>query len=97
MPATPPPEPATVSQALRAAMLASGLPAVELARLAGVEQGAIGRFERGDGLALWALDALARALRLELMPAPPAMDVITRSSVGATMVRAADGGSRFRV
>ena len=73
------------------AMLASGLPAVELARLAGVEQGAIGRFERGDGLALSALDALARALRLELMPAPPAMDVITRSSVAPPMIGAADG------
>ena len=68
----------TVSETLRAAVvarLADGVEATELARLAGVDVGMLGRFLRGDGLPLQALDALAAALRLELVPTslPPAI------------------------
>jgi len=77
----------TVSQVLRAAIvatLANGVEAAELARLAGVDIGMLGRFLRGDGLPVSSLDALAAALRLELVPtsSPPAI-VAPRSSMGA--------------
>ena len=69
MPATTTTTIPTVSETLRRAMLASGLEAAELARLGGIDQNMVGRFFRGDGLPIVALDALARGLGLELVVA----------------------------
>jgi hypothetical protein len=67
--ATAEPELLTVSEALRRAIASSGLPVVRIAIDSGVSDQIIGRFLRGDGLPLSAVDGLARVLKLELKPA----------------------------
>jgi transcriptional regulator with XRE-family HTH domain len=85
----------TVSAALRRAILEDGSSVSDLAMRAGVEQGVISRYLRGDGLPLSAVDGLAQALGLELVPAvpPPVRSEPTLADL-ARMI--AEAGRRLR-
>ena len=60
--------PAPVSESLRQAIRADARPVLELAALADVHPEVVGRYLRGDGLPLEALDALCHVLGLETPP-----------------------------
>lgn len=62
----------TVSETLRQSIL-DHLDGMRAAEIGGVDQNVIGRFLRGDGLPVTAVDALARGLGLQLVagPLPP--------------------------
>ena len=85
----------TVSAALRRAILEDGRSVADLAIRAGVEQGVINRYLRGDGLPLSAVDRLAQALGLELVPAvPPPLTATPTLGDLARMI--AEAGRRLR-
>jgi len=85
----------TVSAALRRAILEDGSSVSDLAIRAGVEQGVINRYLRGDGLPLSAVDGLAQALGLELVPAvPPPLRAEPTLADLARMI--AEAGRRLR-
>ncbi len=67
-----PAEPETISDALRRALIDSGLSAYELARRSGVNVAAVLRFKSGErSLKLESVDRLTEVLGLELRPIRP--------------------------